>query len=279
MSTTGSWNTQDVRPSNKPQEVTTKNITFAKPYSIPPQLPLGLNSLDINKDGGIRVIAKAENITREGFTGSLNSWASTVLHSAGASWLELSRSYYEYQTGEFNTEDDHPWDKPQLKTSRRINFDRPYFEPPKVIVFLKRLDMDKNKNWRVITRVSDIDAKGFTIHIDTWGDSILYRATAGWIAYPGDRPYIFSGTANTQDVRPSNKPQLLNSKEIGFGGVQFWRTPSIFLALYSLDFDHTANLRVNAWAGNVTPTSLTWHLDSWDDSIFYSAGVSILAVV
>ena len=90
-----------------------------------------------------------------------------------------------------------------------------------MIVFLKKLDMDKNKNWRVITKVSDIDANGFTIHINTWADSILYRAVAGWIAYQGDRPYIFSGTANTQDVRPWNKPQLLNSKSIGFGGVQF----------------------------------------------------------
>lgn len=279
MSNAGSWNTQDVRPWSPPQPVTTKNITFAKPFVAPPRLPHGLNSLDIDKNANIRVVAKAENITKEGFKASLDAWGDTKLYSAGYSWLELAPGYLEYQAGEFSTQDDHPWDKPQLKTSRRINFDRPFITPPKVIVFLKQLDMDKNKNWRVITNVSDIDANGFTIHIDTWGDSILYSATAGWIAYPGDRPYIFSGTANTQDVRPWNKPQLLNSKAIGFDGVQFWRTPSIFLALYSLDFDHTANLRVKASADNVTPNGLTWHLDSWGDSIFYSAGVSILAVV
>jgi len=279
MSSTGSWNTQDIRPWSPPQTVTTKDITFAKPFVAPPRLPHGLNSLDIDKNFNIRIVANAESITKAGFKASLNAWADTKLYSAGDSWLELAPGFLEYQTGEFSTQDDHPWDKPQLKTSRRINFDRPYITPPKVIVFLKQLDLDKSKNWRVIANVSDIDANGFTIHIDTWGDSILYSATAGWIAYPGDRPYVFSGAANTQDVRPWNKPQLLNSKSIGFDGVQFWRNPSIFLALYSLDFDYKANLRIKASADNVTPNGLTWHLDSWGDSIFYSAGVSILAVV
>jgi len=279
MSSTGSWNTQDIRPWSPPQPVTTKNITFAKPFVAPPRLPLGLNSLDIDKNANIRIIVNAENIAKEGFKASLNAWADTKLYSAGASWLELAPGYLEYQTGEFDTGDDHPWQKPQLKTSRRINFDRPFVTPPKVIVFLKRLDMDKNKGWRVITTASDIDANGFTIHIDTWADSILYGGAAGWIAYPSDRPYIFSGTANTQEVRPWNKPQLLNSKAIGFDGVQFWRTPNVFMAINSLDFSYTANLRIKASASNVTPTGLTWHLDSWADSVIYSAGVSILAVV
>ena len=279
MSTTGSWITQDVRPEDNPQRVTARNITFGKPFSAPPRLPLGLNLLDLGKDANIRAGAYAEDITKEGFKISLITWADTKLYSAGASWLELSPGYLEYQTGEFNTEEHHPWQKPQLEASGRINFARAFITPPKVIVFLKHLDMDKNKNWRIKTMASGIDTNGFTIHIDTWGDSILYRATAGWIAYPGDRPYIFSGTANTMDVRPSNKPQLLNSKSIGFGGVLFWRTPSVFMAINSLDFGHWANLRIWVLAENVTPTGLTWRMDSWGDSVFYSAGVSILAVV
>ena len=279
MSTTGSWNTRDVHPSNKIQQVTTKNITFGTPFSAPPKLPLGFNLLDLSNSAHIRVTASADDITKEGFTISLSTWGDSILHAAGASWFELSRSYYEYQTGEFSTEDDHPRNKPQLQTSRRINFARPFITPPKVIVFLKQLVMDKSKNCRIETLVSDIEANGFTIHINTWGDSILYRAVASWIAYPGDRPYIFSGTAHTRDARPSDKPQLLNSKSIGFGGVQFWRTPNVFMAINSLDFGCTVNLRIKVKAKNVTPTGLTWRMDSWGDSIFYSAGASILAVV
>ncbi|PUU81428.1 hypothetical protein B9Z19DRAFT_1077219 [Tuber borchii] len=279
MSTTGSWNTRDVRPPYKPQEVTAKSITFGTPFSAPPKLPIGFNLLDLNNSTNIRAIASADDITKEGFTVSLSTWGDGMLHAAGASWFELSRSYYEYQTGEFSTEDDHPWDKPQMKTSRRINFARPFITPPKVIVFLRQLDMDKKKCYRIRTFVSSIEANGFTIHIDTWADSILYRAVAGWIAYPGDRPYIFSCTANTEEFHTWENPQLLHSKSIGFDGVQFWRTPSVFMAINSLDFERLANLRIKVKAKNVTPTGLTWRMDSWGDSIFRSAGASILAVI
>ena len=51
------------------------------------------------------------------------------------------------------------------------------------------------------------------------------------------------------------------------------------MAINSLDFGHWANLRIWVLAENVTPTGLTWRMDSWGDSVFYSAGVSILAVV
>ena len=279
MSTAGSWNTRDVRPPNKPQEVTTKNITFGTPFSAPPKLPLGFNLLDLDKSTNVRAIASADDITKEGFTISLNTWGDGILHAAGASWFELSRSYYEYQTGEFSTEDDHPWNKPQLETSRRINFARPFITPPKVIVFLRQFDMDKSRSWRITAKASDIEANGFTIHINTWSDCILYRAVAGWIAYPGDRPYIFSGIAATGDVRSWQNPQLLNSTSIGFGGVQFWRTPNVFMAINSFAFRNTANLRIKVKAKNVTPTGLTWRMDSWGDSIFISGAVSILAVV
>ncbi|KAG0641499.1 hypothetical protein HOY80DRAFT_721599 [Tuber brumale] len=279
MPTTGYWNTQDVRPWDRPQLETSNIITFAKPFVAPPRLPLGLNSLDIRNDTNIRVVATASEITKESFKARISTWGDTTLYSAGASWLEVSPSHLEYQTGELSTQDDHPWNKPQLLTSRRINFDRPFVTPPKVIVFLKELDMDKTKVCRVVAKVSGIDRNGFTIHIDTWRDSILYSATAGWIAYPEDRPYVFSGIAKTQDIRPWNKPQLKHSKKIDFGGLKFWKTPNIFMAISSLDFGNGANLRIKVEAKDVTEAGLTWHIDSWGDSAFYSASASILAVV
>ena len=188
MSSTGSWKTYEVRSWVNPQKTTTKKIIFGKPFVAPPRLPLGLSELDIGRQANIRVIAKAENITKEGFTASLNTWGDSILYSAGASWFELAPGYLEFQSGEFSTEEDHPENKPQMETSRRIYFSRPFITPPKVIVFLKQFELDKNGGWRVRTKVSDIDANGFNIHIDGWAGSILYSAVAGWIAYPEDRP-------------------------------------------------------------------------------------------
>ncbi|CUS09746.1 unnamed protein product [Tuber aestivum] len=258
-----------VHPSNKPQAETSKLLAFAAPFVAPPRLPLGLHSLDIGKEANISVTATATDITKESLKGHLNTWNATTLCSGGASWLELAPAYLEYQAGEFSTTDDHPWDKPY----------HPFITPPKVSVFFKELDMDRKKNWRVLTKASDIDANGFTIHINSWDDSILYSAIASWIAYPEDRPYVFSGTANTQDIRPSDKIQLKNSKKIDLGGRTFWKTPNVFMAINSLDFGCEANIRIRVGATDVTQTGLTWHMDSWSNSVFYSAGVSILAVV
>ncbi|KZP17053.1 hypothetical protein FIBSPDRAFT_1047154 [Athelia psychrophila] len=105
--------------------------------------------------------------------------------------------------------------------------------------------------------------------------SILGRAT--WIAYPEDRPFVYSGTANVKDVRAGSDTVANNSQAIDFGGTQFWKTPSVFVALNSLDLGCGRNLRLRASVDNISTSGLTWHIDTWDDSILYSGGISYLA--
>ncbi|KAG0642956.1 hypothetical protein HOY80DRAFT_948321 [Tuber brumale] len=279
MSTTGSWNTQDAPPRDKNSLETSQIITFAKPFINPPRLPFGLNYLHMGANRAVRVVAATTDITKESFKASINTWGDSALYASGISWLEVSPGHLEFQSGEFSTQKDHPSDKPQTETSRRIIFDRPFITPPKVIVFLRQLDMAKNPYCRVVTRVSGIDANGFTIHINTWADSILYSATAGWIAYPEDRQHVFSCTASTEEVCHWTKSQLMHSRRIHFDGLRFWKTPNIFMAINQLDVDCRTDMRVKAVARDVTETGLTWHIDSWGDAVMVRAGVSILAVV
>ncbi|KAG0128486.1 hypothetical protein HOY82DRAFT_592817 [Tuber indicum] len=280
MSTTGSWNTRDAPGRDTHSLETSQIIPFAKPFVSSPKLPFGLNYFDISTHTNIRVAATTSDITKESFKVSINSWGDTHLVSAGISWLEVSPGHLEYQSGEFSTQQDHPSDKPQTETSRRIIFDRPFPSPPKVIVFLRQFDMARNPYCRVVTKVSGIDASGFTIHINTWADSILYSTTAGWIAYPEDREHVFSCTASTEDIRHWTRPaQLKHSKRIDFGGPKFWKTPNIFMAINQLDFSCKSYMRIKVEAKDVTQTGLTWHIDSWLDPLMVRAGVSILAVV
>lgn len=278
MSDTGTYNTEETRAWNKPTTETHKTIDFAKPFVAPPTLPLGLNTLDIDKGHNIRVKSYTSDITDKNFVVHVDCWADTVLYSAGVSWLDIAPGDLEYQTGLFATTDDHPWNAPQTLTSRRINFARPFVTPPKVISFLTSLDMANTANWRVKTYVDGIDAKGFTIHVDTWADTILYLGGAAWIAYPEDRPYVVSGTANIQDVRAWNAPAQVNNKAINFGGTPFWKTPTVFCALNSIDIDKKANLRIRSYVDGVSTKGLTWHIDSWGDTVLYSAGISYLCV-
>lgn len=70
-----------------------------------------------------------------------------------------------------------------------------------------------------------------------------------------------------------------SSNEIRFDalGCEFWKKPSVFIALNSLDIGCNANLRVNAYVDNISTTRLVWHIDSWADTVLYSAGATIIA--
>jgi len=279
MSTAGSFNTSDVRSFDHPQLETSDNVHFARGYVAPPRLPLGLNFLDIDHKTNIRVKAFTSDISQNNFNVHVNSWGDTELYTGGVSWLELAPGNLEYQSGQFSTEEDHPWSQPQEETSRRINFDRPFVTPPRVVVFLNQLDMSNEHNWRIKTEATDVDESGFTINIGTWGDSILFSATAGWIAYPEDRKYVLSGSANITDIRPWEQPQPENSKHVSFAGVEFWKAPSVFMAINGFDIDHSDNLRLKVYADDVSPEGMTWHADSWADTVLYSAGISYICLV
>jgi hypothetical protein len=99
---------------------------------------LGLTALDVAYNANVRVKAYADHITYQGFALHVDSWADTILYSAGCSWLEVSPNDPGLQFGVFNTMDAHPWNKPQAKTTRQIAFARPYAVPPKVVAWRPR---------------------------------------------------------------------------------------------------------------------------------------------
>ncbi|KAG9023051.1 hypothetical protein FS837_006031, partial [Tulasnella sp. UAMH 9824] len=216
MSAVSSFNTQEVHLWNNPQQKTSKTLNYPQTYVAPPRLVVGLNSLDMQSGTNLRVRAYDDGADSLKYNAHLDTWADTTLYSAGIDTLILKPANLDILTGQFSTEEDHPWNEPKLQTSRRINFERPFVTPPKVVVFLKSFDTGSGTSTRLRTYTSDVDAKGFTIHIDTWSDTTLYSAIAGWVAYPEDKDYIYSGTANTMDVRPWQDPQTQTHKDISF---------------------------------------------------------------
>jgi len=268
------FNTQEVRLWNNPQQLNAKD----KPLPAHDlNFPLGLTWLDIDRNANIRIKGFTDNVQPSTVKVHLDSWGDTTLYSAGCTWMDIAANDRDFQSGSFSTMDDHPWDKPQTTTSRRIDFAKPYAAPPQVVVWLNELDMDKNHNWRVKAYSSDINNTGFTLHIDTWGDTILYSATTSWISHPSNRTNIASGSYNVMDVRPWNAPQLANGKTINFSKT-FERTPKVYSALNTLDIDHGHNLRIKMAQTDITNKGMTWHIDSWADTTLYSAGASYIAV-
>ncbi|KAI9567578.1 hypothetical protein HD554DRAFT_2023876 [Boletus coccyginus] len=266
------FDTQTVHPPANPQADTRANVCFPRRLVAHPRISHGICALDVDKDANIRVKSTIPYFNDTWADCHITAWSNTKLHSGVASIFVLAPGDLDFLTGQHKRKTDDP-------SSVRVDFERRFVTPPKVVVFLNFIDLDKNHNWRLCVRASSIDVNGFTLHIETWGDTRLFAAQAGWIAYPEDREHIFSTSVSTMHPQsgPVTKPQLKHSRDITFDKVEFWKNPSVFVALNFLDVDCKTNLRVNAYVDGVSTTGLVCHIDSWSDTILYAAGVSLVA--
>jgi hypothetical protein len=273
---TGAFSTQDIRPWNNPRAENSKRIVFSSAYPSAPTIATGLSQIDVAK---LRIAAAASGIDGNGFTAALNSWGDSVLYSAASTWLAVAAGDPAFQIGQFNTMEDHPWNQPKMQTSRRITFARPYpGGTPHVVVWLNELDITGPQNVRVNAYVSDVDAAGFTVHIDAWADTVIYSAGVTWIAYPANLPGVVSGSFNTMDVRRWDLPVAETAGTVTFAGGGFAGPPLVALALNMMDIRGGTNLRIVASAGEITASGLRWHLNTWGDTTLYSAGAQYIAM-
>ncbi|KAG8983577.1 hypothetical protein FRB93_007140 [Tulasnella sp. JGI-2019a] len=86
----------------------------------------------------------------------------------------LGNNDRDFQHGVFSTTDDHPWDRPQLVTSRDISFNKAFAQPPNIVCWINSFSIDDKFKCRVKTHAKDITRTGFTLYISTWEDSLLY---------------------------------------------------------------------------------------------------------
>jgi len=239
--------------------------------------PIGLDYMDISNSANPRVKAVMDSPCGGTAKVHIDTWSNTKLNGAGAEWLEVSKHDRDFQCGVFSTRDDHAWNQPKVKTSRAISFAKPFAEPPQVVCWLKELDMDKNHNWRVKTYADNITKTGFTIHIETWGDSILYIGTTSWIAHPANRPNITSGSFNTMDVRAWNQPRDVTEGHVSYCKT-FQKTPIVLAAYNHLDIDCNSNLRIKAFELGTKPNGFNWKIETWGGTTLYSAGLAYLSI-
>lgn len=273
----GTFHTNDVRSSPEVCHNFSKVVSFAQAYSMVPGLLVGLKALDIQPHTTVRATAFAGKIQRDRFEIHLDSWGDTILDGAECAWLELAADDMDFQYGCYHTIEDHPVSAPQMHNTRNIMFKRRYMAPPHVVVWLTMIALGQGSSWRIKTFATDGTAAGFTIHIDTWADSKLYKAAASWIAYPTDRRGIASGSLNTRDIHSPAQPQTYNSAYEVFGNGIFEKPPRTFVAINALDISQTHEMRLVVAVDNVSAAGMAWHLNSWMETVLYSAGASYLA--
>ncbi|KAF7533657.1 hypothetical protein G7054_g6895 [Neopestalotiopsis clavispora] len=246
-------------------------------YPSPPPLAVGLYWIDIDNSANIRVIAHAEKVTASSADFRIDTWADTHVYGAATTWFQPPPNDPDFQIGQFSTLDDHVWFDPQPETTRYIAFDPPYAAPPRIVIWLNQLDMERNLDWNVKAFATNVTAAGFTININSGDETNLYAGTASWIAYPATKKRITSGSFSTTDIRPSTKPRLLNSGKINFPVGTFLGTPKVLMAFNGLNVDNIHNLRAKLYVDSVSKSGVNWHLDSWLDTVLYSGQASYIA--
>lgn len=89
------------------------------------------------------------------------------------------------------------------------------------------------------------------------------------LVYPWQRRD--QGTFSTNDVRPWNPPQLVNSKTIDFIP-PYDVAPTVAVALTEFDVQVNSGVRINVYVDELEPFGMEAHLDSWAVTGLYSAG-------
>lgn len=202
----------------------------------------------------------------------------TIINLASCTWLGIQSNDRDLQSGSVNAFS-APWEGQSgpFRWTKEVVFPKSYAAEPSVVIWLSDFDVDSRFNCRLNTHATDITATGFIITIDTWWDTILRSATVSWIAHPSDRANIASGGYGTGDVRPSEHPQLSNQGRVSFGKT-FQRPPRVWAALSSLDIACWADLRIKSTTSDIGTDGMAWSIDSWNNSILYSAAVKYIAI-
>ncbi|KAF8803284.1 hypothetical protein BYT27DRAFT_7214834 [Phlegmacium glaucopus] len=248
----GYFDTQSIRLSQYLRSDTFAEIHFPHSY-IAPRLPHGFSYIDVDHCADIRVKAAIEEVKKASAVYHATFWGDTVLYRMTITSFNFGPANINFLTGE------HSRDlvkNPSSPHSLRINFEHPFVTPPKVVASSTAL------TW---IRRNDVASGQPPAKLTGTDSRSLLK----------DRRHIFSASVNTREASLVGKEW---KNAIKYTDVKFWRTPDVFVALNEINSDGRFDLRIKAYVANVTTIGLTWHIDTWSDSVLHSAGATIIAV-
>ncbi len=65
----------------------------------------------------------------------------------------------------------------------RVPFPKPFAKVPVVSVAINHIDSSAAVNERVHVTADGVDVNGFTVHLGTWADSLVYGLGVSWVAF------------------------------------------------------------------------------------------------
>ncbi|KAK0742912.1 hypothetical protein B0T18DRAFT_309819, partial [Schizothecium vesticola] len=300
----GLFSTDELK--HKPSMSAVQRQVFSMVYPSAPDIVVGLSALDLipTAQMHVGVTSFADKITASTADMHIQTTKGTLLSSAAATWFKAApgSSGGDFQIGSA--------DSGPSGGTLVVTFDRPYVEPPTVVVWLSGFEISSNPNnnnknnnsrWRVSATAIDVNTRGFTLCFDTGSlpkgvtlatnptsnSAAASIATASWMAFPKWRAGMAGGSFSTQDVAVDNQTVTAKSSWTGKAPVL---SPEIFrgkppsqvlVALNSLDIavGDVLRVRVGAAAASSSEAVIGWAIESeGGDGVLYSAGASYVAL-
>jgi hypothetical protein len=168
--------------------------------------------------------------------------------------------------------------------SKPIGFPVIFRAPPTVICWLNRLDLPSGGRFRIRATCKSITETRATVRIGTWGSGKINGGGMCWIAFPGDKKDVESGTFgvgkwdesedgdDTDESKEADLDKLTARDGRKVRGVKgrvkfkkgwFQREPTVLVAFNMLDMGGNADLRIRTVVENVTVNGFSWRIETW----------------
>jgi hypothetical protein len=135
--------------------------------------------------------------------------------------------------------------------------------PPRVFTCLNMVDINgrPDNKLRIHSFANSVTAEKFTLHIDTWNQTVLYNARVSWLKL-SDATDIQCGIFNTKTVRPWVRPGNVQAT-VKFNRA-FPRPPTVFVGLSG--FYVGKNWQIHLYTSNVGCNGFDIHFDACDQT-------------
>jgi len=164
--------------------------------------PLDVKYTPFDADS-VMLYSFSSDLTTDGFSTHYN----TELSATDKHFIGLMYPWYRRSTGGFDTLEIHSRDQPSQNNTQLVSFTPQYPEGtvPQIAMALTSFECSDQFSVSVKSIPGSLTETGMSANIQAWTNTVLYRASANWLEFPGDDMYFQTGTYSTGEFSDLQK--------------------------------------------------------------------------
>jgi hypothetical protein len=233
------------------------SITFPQAYPTTPKLLFGLSRVDAEGSRSRSLSLAAPEINASSFSVQAAAFDGGRGYSLGCNWLTLPNDLH-LETGMIYCSGD------RTEYVQHIYFSQSFASPPKIAVWFQEFQCPNGGFLSLRCRATDVTAHSFHLRIESWANRYFRQARVQYLAFPSEE----DGKRVRADRTTLLRGHGINGSrnQAPFYNQPFKNTPATFIAISEMDFNSTANLRLECSANAPNNKELIWSINTWSDS-------------